>query len=225
MKSTTTAAAILTDYSHRLGLFLLCSTLLSGCMIGQDFSRPDADVPENWLTKSDDALRTTAPKYSQWWESFNDPSLSALIDAAGSDSLSLRIAGLRVYESRALLGRIRGSLYPQIQTLNGGYSRVDLSKNSELIQILPEPIGDLTDSTYDNYGIGATAAWEMDFWGRFRRGIEAADANLERNLANFGDALVTLQGEVASTYILLRTLQEQLAIAQTNVDIQTRRPQ
>jgi NodT family efflux transporter outer membrane factor (OMF) lipoprotein len=222
MKSTTTAAAILTDYSHRLGLFLLCSTLLSGCMIGQDFSRPDADVPENWLTKSDDALRTTAPKYSQWWESFNDPSLSALIDAAGSDSLSLRIAGLRVYESRALLGRIRGSLYPQIQTLNGGYSRVDLSKNSELIQILPEPIGDLTDSTYDNYGIGATAAWEMDFWGRFRRGIEAADANLERNLANFGDALVTLQGEVASTYILLRTLQEQLAIAQTNVDIQTR---
>lgn len=191
-------------------------------MLGPDFQRPEADVASTWLDTSDDALREAPPRYEQWWETFNDPSLSALISQAQQSSLSLRVAGLRVYEARALLGRVRGSLYPQIQTLNGGYSRVELSENTELIDILPDPVAELTDSSYDNYYFGLNAAWELDFWGRFRRGIEAADANLERALADYGDALITLQGEIASTYILLRTLEEQLAIAEENVAIQTR---
>ena len=204
-------------------LWLIIVVVASGgCMVGPDYQRPAVDVQESWLAEEDERLRAVPPDYSQWWETFNDPALTALIEEASSSSLTLRVAGLRVYEARALLGRVRGNLFPQIQNLSGGYSRIELSENTELIEILPDPVGELTDNSYDNYFLGINAGWELDFWGRFRRGIEAADANLEGSLANYGDALITLRGEVAATYVLLRTLQELLDIAEQNVAVQAR---
>lgn len=78
------------------------------------------------------------------------------------------------------------------------------------------------ETSFNNYGVGIDALWEMDFWGRFRRGIEAADANLAGSYANYDDMLVTLTGEVASAYVLLRTLEERLSIAEQNVAVQKR---
>jgi NodT family efflux transporter outer membrane factor (OMF) lipoprotein len=121
-----------------------------------------------------------------------------------------------------LLGRVRGSLYPQVQTATVGGGAIELSKNSELFSILPGPVADATDDSFESLGVGIDAAWELDLWGRFRRGIEAADANLEGTVATRADVLITVQGEVARVYVLLRTLQEQLANAQANVELQQR---
>ena len=73
---------------------------------------------------------------------------------------------------------------------------------------------------YNDWQLGAGLAWELDFWGRFRRGIEAADANLDRSVENYDDALVTLISEVAQSYTEVRIAEQRLAYARQNVDIQ-----
>src|SRR5207244_8148298 len=68
--------------------------------------------------------------------------------------------------------------------------------------------------------IAAQASWELDFWGRIRRGIQSADASLLATLADYDNTLVTLTADVANTYIALRTAEERIRIAQENIDIQ-----
>ena len=203
------------------GLAVVCS-LLVGCMIGPDFRTPNSNIAEDWLAEDDNRLATAEVDNIEWWRKFNDPSLTALVDEASRNNLGLQIAGLRVFEARARLGRVRGGLYPQIQSATAGGGSIELSENSELFSILPGPVANATDDSFDTLGVGIDAAWEIDLWGRFRRGIEAADANLEGSIATHADVLITVQGEVARAYIVLRTLQEQLANARANVVLQQR---
>jgi NodT family efflux transporter outer membrane factor (OMF) lipoprotein len=99
---------------------------------------------------------------------------------------------------------------------------LQISENAEPVSNLPSVVSDLVDTDFNRYGTSLDAAWELDFWGRFRRGVESADANLAASLATYDDFLVTLTGEVAAAYILLRTLEERLAYAENNVAIQAR---
>ena len=202
-------------------LLVACSVLV-GCMLGPDYRTPEFDVTEDWLAAADDRLTAAEVDNVQWWRKFNDPSLTALVEEASRNNQAIQIAGLRVFEARAVLGRVRGSLYPQVQTATAGGATIKLSENSELFSILPGPVADATDDSFDSLGVGIDAAWEIDLWGRFRRGIEAADANLEGTVATHADVLITVQGEVGRAYILLRTLQEQLANARANVELQQR---
>ena len=73
---------------------------------------------------------------------------------------------------------------------------------------------------YDNTTVGFNAAWELDFWGRFRRAIEAADANLDAQCAGYNNVLVLLQAEVAANYIQMRAFEERILLARKNVDLQ-----
>ena len=202
-------------------LLVACSVLV-GCMVGPDYRTPEFDVTEDWLAADDEWLTAAEVDNVKWWRKFNDPSLTALVEEASRNNQAVQIAGLRVFEARAMLGRVRGSLYPQVQTATAGRATIKLSENSELFSILPDPVADATDDSFDSLGVGIDAAWEIDLWGRFRRGIEAADANLEGTVATHADVLITVQGEVGRAYILLRTLQEQLANAQANVELQQR---
>ena len=190
------------------GLSLLVACLLgSACtMIGPDYRTPDAAVPEQWSDKPDSVFNSQLSARDHWWEVFDDPVLDKLIQTAYDQNLSLQIAGLRVLEARAQLGIVTGSLYPQSQTMSGSY----LYNRG--------PGGDYFNSS----GIGFDAAWELDFWGKFRRGIESADANLIANIASYDDVLVTLTAEVARTYVTIRTLQERVRLAQQNIKIQQR---
>jgi NodT family efflux transporter outer membrane factor (OMF) lipoprotein len=139
--------------------------------------------------------------------------LDTLIDTAYAQNLPLQIAGLRILEARAELGIATGQLYPQVQQASGSATAVQLSENSPNYNPL------LEDSFMD-YQAGFDAAWELDFWGRFRRGIEAADANLAATVADYDSALVSLTAEVARVYVTIRTLEERLAIALNNIDLQ-----
>jgi NodT family efflux transporter outer membrane factor (OMF) lipoprotein len=202
---------------------LAASVFVGGCVtVGPDFETPGAEVNEAWLESQDERVSSGPGDYAQWWKTFSDPVLESLIEQAHERNKTLQIAGLRVFEARAILGIAAGSLYPQVQQARGSVSRVEISENADPVSNLPDPVRRGVDTNFGNYRLGFDAAWELDFWGRFRRTVESADANLAATVATYDDVLITLTGEVAGAYVLLRTLEERLAVAKSNVAIQQR---
>ncbi|MGI9508901.1 MAG: efflux transporter outer membrane subunit [Geminicoccaceae bacterium] len=191
--------------------------LIAGCTsVGPDFVTPEAPGNDAW-TEADHAnlkLETEAQDYSRWWETFDDPVLNSLVERAHEENLTLQVAGLRILESRALLGVAVGAQYPQIQDAVGSYRRFELSDNAANAAFLDRDFGSLT--------LGVDTAWEIDFWGRFRRGVEYADAQLGATVGAYDDLLVTLTAQVATTYVLIRELEERLLLARRNIGLQRR---
>ncbi len=183
--------------------------------VGPNYSTPPAPVADDWIDGSNPALQRHAADYSHWWAALGDPVLDNLVYTAYQQNLGLQAAGMRILEARAQRGIAVGSLFPQKQEAIGSYRYEKISQNGY-------PFGSFTlpKYSYDIYNIGIDAAWELDFWGRFRRGIEAADANMNAQIENYDDALVILQAEVAATYIQLRTAEERLALARKNLELQ-----
>jgi len=188
--------------------------IASGCTtLGPDFRKPAVAEPDGWIGSENQVISSAPLEHSQWWTVFNDPVLDKLVETACAQNLPLQISGLRILEARAQLGIATGNLYPQIQQASGSVTAVQLSENSPNFNRQAE------DSFMD-YQAGFDAAWELDFWGRFRRGIEAADANLAASVADYDNALVSLTAEVARVYVTIRTLEERLAIARANIELQ-----
>lgn len=188
--------------------------LASACTtLGPDFTRPATPEPAAWIEQGPGVLGSEALASLEWWQVFNDPVLNSLIEMAYQQNLSLQIAGLRILEARAQLGIAIGSQYPQQQQVGGSATKNRLTENSP-------NYNPAVDKNYMDYQVGFDAAWEIDFWGRFRRGIEAADANLSASVADYQNALVSLTAEVARTYVIIRTLEERLVIAQENIKLQ-----
>lgn len=196
-------------------LIVIICLHINACAVGPDFKQPEAPIAENWLESDNPKLNIDqTADHSDWWTVFNDPVLTNLINKAYEQNLNLQIAGLRILESRAQLGIAQGQQYPQTQEITGGAIYNNLSKNAANIAA--------ADRRFWSFNLGFDAAWELDFWGRFRRGAESAQANFGASLTNYDDILVSLTAEVASVYINLRILQERLAIAENNVKTQKR---
>jgi len=168
--------------------------LVGGCMVGPDYKRPEAKVNETYAEGGDGKVNV------EWWQTFNDPVLVDLIETCYRQNLTLRQAGVRVLQSMAARGIAVGDLFPQSQAIQGTVSR-----------------GVSQERYATNWGVGFDAAWEIDFWGKFRRAIEASDAELDGSLAQYDSVMVSLFGEVASTYVTIRTFDERLAIAHQNI--------
>ena len=187
--------------------------VLAGCAaVGPDFEAPDAPVVEEWLT-ADPVFSRDEANLREWWKNFNDPALNNLIDIALNQNLGLQIAGLRIVQARAQLGIATGARYPQQQQLGGSVAATQISENAP-------NFFEFADNNYNNYLVGFDATWEIDFWGRYRRGIESAEANLDVSVADYQDALVALTAEVARAYIKIRTLGVRLQLALNNVMLQ-----
>jgi NodT family efflux transporter outer membrane factor (OMF) lipoprotein len=187
--------------------------MLNGCTsLGPDFVKPETPTVDDW-SGDNPAISRDAPELQDWWTIFNDPILNELVETAYQQNPSLQIAGLRIVEARAQLGIAVGNKYPQVQQVGGSASTIRTSENSP--NFSPG-----VDNEFSNYELGFDAAWEVDFWGRFRRGIEAADASLSASVADYDDALVSLTAEVARVYVIIRTLETQLALARDNVELQ-----
>lgn len=183
---------------------------LAGCKVGPNYKTPDSDLNETWLSPV--APNPSAADSAPWWESFNDPTLTALIESAYHQNLSLRSAGLRVLEARAARGVAVGRFFPQTQEAFGDIESRQISDNDVFSGV---------DRSFSTADIGLQAAWELDFWGKFRRGIEAADAEVLFTVADYDAVLVSLVSDVATTYILIRSLQERLEITRANVQLQS----
>ncbi len=198
---------------YRLISVLLSSAVLQSCLVGPDYSAPDPATPQSLLDNEEREQLADATVDLAWWESFDDPGLNTFIQRMRAQNLSLRVAGLRILESRATLGLAEAQLYPFSQ-VNAGLNRIDISQNSAN--------GAFGDSSFTDASVSFDSRWEIDFWGRFRRDIEAAEALLERDMAQFADALVLVTAETARAYTTVRILEERLRLAQANEATQAR---
>ncbi len=188
------------------------SALAVGCTtLGPDFQEPEVE----WLAEWQPSLygntqSEAAANLSQWWQRFNDPILNQLITEAREQSPSLKIAGLRILESRALLGVATGAQYPQVQQITAQGAYVGKKRGG----------GEYRDFTTSEAAF--SLGWEMDFWGRLRRGVESADAAYFASLSHYRDAQVILASQIASLYYGIKTTLQRIDIAQNNVTLQQR---
>jgi multidrug efflux system outer membrane protein len=195
-----------------LAAALLCSLAGSACTaVGPDFERPA--VP--WLDAAEGvpATPTTTPhepRFAEWWRTFQDPVLDRLVAEAQQSNPSVRVAGLRIMEARAQLGIAGSTLYPQLQ-----------QATASVVQS-GEVVSDAEDSDVTAYRAGFDIAWELDFWGKFRRGIEAADAAYFASIAQYDDVQVLVAAQAADLYAIIRTVELRLKIARENAALQER---
>jgi NodT family efflux transporter outer membrane factor (OMF) lipoprotein len=193
-------------------LLLVFLIPLAACSVGPDFQKPEAPVAAKWREAGNPSVKTNRLDYRHWWSAYRDPTLDRLVETAYEQNLTLMEAGARVIKARASLGHAIGELYPQTQQLSGTAdylqpSRTDATSN---------PSNTLSTQFW-RVNLGAQVAWELDLWGKFRHGVEAADATYLASIASYDDVLVTLIGDVASDYVAIRTLQAQIAIARDNI--------
>jgi NodT family efflux transporter outer membrane factor (OMF) lipoprotein len=189
---------------------LAASLSLVGCMVGPDYTRPPVPTAKQWVEAPTTQI-STDPAKLDWWASFNDPVLDKLVQMAYQQNLSLQVAGLRVLEARAQRGIAVGNFFPQMQQINAAYSHNGTSLNNAI---------PLNPRNFDSSLAAFDIAWEVDVWGKFRRGIESSDASLYSSVMSYDDAMVTLIADVASTYVNIRGLDQRIEYAQENVRIQ-----
>ena len=185
-------------------LLLICSLLLSGCMVGPDYVRPKVDVPPAFRNV-DEEMQTAVD--AEWWRQFRDPTLDALITEALTNNKNIRIATANIEQAAAVLTQVRSPIFPQAgYGARGARERSpESSARPILLSLLPNPT--------TTYQVGASASWEIDLWGRIRRLSEAAQAELfATEEARLGVAL-SLVSSVAANYVQLLGLDEQLQIS------------
>lgn len=197
--------------------------LLGGCVVGPNFERPQTAVLQSWsegagFNITQTGITSRGADYAAWWTLFQDPVLNNLVLLAYKQNVGIEAAGVRVYQARAQLGIARGDYFPQQQQVGGGYKRTRISTEESIIEDIEKFIP--IDPNFDRWNAGFDASWEVDLWGKIRRGNQSAAANLLAQIANYDDALVTIAGEVASTYVTIRELQQLIAISRRNAALE-----
>lgn len=206
-----------------LGSLMLAFSLttLAGCLVGPDYQRPETKVPENWsgqtaVTTAEPSKTTTQPvALVDWWNSFQDPSLSSLVEMAVRANLDLRQAEARIRQARAAMGVAGAPLLPQAE-VSALYQKSQGSSEAAG----GGAIATLSRGPQELFQVGLDASWELDIFGGTRRNLEAAGADLQAAVEDRRDVLITLVGDVGNNYLNLRGFQQQLAIARKNLAAQ-----
>ena len=191
--------------------FVVCALVLgclsSGCAtVGPDYRPPPAPVANTWLEFEDPLLAASSPVVPYWWkQAFRDPVLDRLVDEALAGNLTLRSAALRVLQAHQQLLIVKGLHLPQEQYLaiSGGGADPGASGSSSAA-----------------FGTSFTLSWEIDVWGRIRRQVESASAAYDATLSSYDGVTVLLIGQVAETYLLIRTTEQRLTVARQNLAYQ-----
>src|SRR5579863_10263707 len=203
---------------------LLSGCALSSCTLGPDFSEPNPHLPDNATFNGQPVsdAHLPAPTDPNWWRIFGDPILTNLESRVAEANLDVRTAAIRIAESRYQRGQTAAAELPSING-DGKYQRELYSKNG-IISLLspllgPGSTGGIPITPINEYTVGFDMSWELDLWGRVRRSVEAADAQVTQAEDRRRDALVSSLAELARNYIQLRGTQEQIRIAENNVRV------
>ncbi|GJQ28592.1 MAG: RND transporter [Phycisphaerae bacterium] len=198
-----------------LRIVLVAPVLLAvaGCTVGPKAEPPQARVAEAWSQPLPSGLAADPADLSAWWTTFNDPVLTSLIDRAIATNLDLRAATSRVREARAARGLVTADRLPAVEARGSA----SLRHSSDTSNGGP---GGAPGDTNDSYDVGFDATWELDLFGRVRRSVDAADADLAASVESLRDARVVLVAEVARAYVDLRSAQARLDIARQNARVQ-----
>lgn len=218
----------------RRGAALAAVVLLAGCTVGPNFEAPHWASPVSWFAGPREkpapapSIPVAAPIDPNWWTLFHDPKLTALERHVASENLDVRLATVRLAESRAQLGFAQASQFPTFNA-NASYTRQKAS-DVGVFANAPNPLGangaqgsrtgGLRSgrlAAFDVYQVGFDASWELDLWGSVARSIEAAQATERASADARRGALLTSLAEVARDYVQLRGQQAQIAIARDNL--------
>ena len=185
-----------------LSLFSLVLALLSGCVVTQDYQRPEVTLPATW--KSD--LQTAgATANLAWWQQFQDPVLDELIVIALEENKDLRIAAARIAE---YAGRLQSTTAAELPTI--GYTGSTYREQRSLERATPVYRGE--NRINDNYEASVSVSWELDLWGRIQRSTEAARADLLATEEERAALILSLVSSVAASYLDLLNLDQQLVL-------------
>lgn len=192
------------------------TALLGACStVGPDFEPPRVPWLAGW-TGGSLAPLATLPHASRdgqiqlWWRIFDDPVLDQLISEAQRANPNVRIAGLRIMEARAQQGIAGSTRYPQVQ-----------QATAALLGVGEQRTGG-PDIGAASFSAAFNSSWELDFWGKFGRSIEAADASYLASIAQYDDVQVLMAAQVAGLYCSIRTVEARLLIARENAALQLR---
>ena len=190
----------------------------NGFKVGPNYGRPAAIIAEDWIEAENVHVRTDPVEDIYWWTRLEDSDLDRLVKIASQQNLTLQTAGLRVLEAKAIRGVAAGMLFPQNQSFGGQYLTTLQSLNQGLA--LPTRSDFNLPRNWQNFNGNFGLGWEIDVWGRFRRSLEASTADFEMSVEDYDGILVSLLAEVATNYIELRTYQQRLIYARSNVAAQ-----
>jgi len=204
---------------NRLLFLALLAALVGGCAVGPNYQRPAISAPTQWSAPLVGGETNAPASLTAWWKNFRDPELNSLIHRAVQSNLDLRIAQARVREVRAQSGIAVAGLLPTVDS-SGSYARTETSHHQPVLGSIPVPAS--VPFNNDVYQAGFDASWEIDVFGGKRRAVESARAEVAASEFGQRAALVTLLGEVARNYIDVRGYQRRLAIANENVEAQSR---
>lgn len=210
------------------------AALLAGCAVGPRFLPPQPAVPAHWSQAAPgapggaSAVDTGAPQVEAWWASFNDPALTSLIERSFAANLDLREAVVRIEEARAQRQATTAGLWPTLAA-NASFTRQRFSldtPNGAVFGLAGSgripglPPGVSISNPFNQYQLGLSASWELDLFGRVRRSVEAADADVQTAVENERDVRVSLASDVAEAYIDLRGAQLRRSILEQSLATQ-----
>lgn len=181
---------------------------LVGCTMGPDYQKAEPAVSNSWQALEAGLEPASPEALKTWWKRFGDAHLNSLMDRALEGNLDIKIALTRIGQARAERRGTRAELFPKV-TVNTGAQRQDN----------PFP-GLASGIRYNLFDVGFDALWEIDLFGRQRRRLEAASADLEGEMEQYHQSLVILTAELARRYVEYRSLQAQLHITQANLKSQ-----
>lgn len=194
---------------------ILLLAWLSGCAVGPDYRRPETALPDTFHNSRQGGVGVKQENLSLWWTSFNDPSLTSLIEQAAQSNIDLRISAARVKEARAIYGITDSALWPNIN-VSGSYNRSRTSENTPQAKRGGLPGG----ITYNLFQAGLDASWEIDLFGGIARAAEAAGADLEASEETMRMVLVTLCGDIAKNYIEFREIEREIVLTRQAIQSQ-----
>jgi len=181
--------------------------LMAGCMVGPDYQRPDTHLPSKWsFAKQPDGAANSAD-LARWWRRFHDSKLNSLVEQAVVVNLDIKQAIARLQQARAERLAASASFWPWI---NGSGSLQDIDSNGS----------GPTSGHSRSYQGGASASWEIDFFGGNRRKMESTDAAVTAAAADLDAMRLSMAAEVALTYCQLRSFQDLLSVAHENLTTQ-----
>ncbi len=198
---------------------ILSSLLLSACTVGPDYVKPDKATSTDWGSQSeqlqfvsdDNALRA-------WWDQFDDPMLTSLINRAIDNNLDIEIARTRLLEARAGRKRARSFSLPQINS-SASYQRLSLSQETDSAESGLNQAG-LIERQSNLYEVGFDASFEIDIFGGNRRRVEAASARIDAAEEGIREVQTAIVAEVGRAYMEIRGVQFERHVLNTNLELQ-----
>lgn len=192
--------------AFRVGVLLLATSTISGCVVGPDYRKPAVNLPQKWGSQKGGS-RSQPPALADWWKRLKDPILDDLIAQAIASNLDVAKAKAKIREARATTRQDIGGLFPSVSG--------SASATRNRAQTTGTGLSD-----YSQYEAGFDASWEVDLFGGTRRSIEAATYAEQSSEEDLRDTMVTLIGDVASYYVEAREYQQLTELAQRSAKSQ-----